>query len=66
MYALTVDRRRSRSEGLRVCDTLDAGPNVHCVCVASDADELGERIVQLPGVERVLRASVGGGAEVSA
>ncbi len=58
--------RRWRSEGLRVCYTLDAGPNVHCVCVASDADELGERIVQLPGVERVLRASVGGGAEVSA
>lgn len=58
--------RRWRSEGLRVCYTLDAGPNVHCICVADDADEIGARILQLPGVERVLRASVGGGAEVSA
>lgn len=56
--------RRWRSEGLRVCYTLDAGPNVHCICLAEDADEIESRLGRLPGVQGVLRAATGGGAVV--
>lgn len=56
--------RRWRSEGLRVCYTLDAGPNVHCICLAEDADEIEARLGQVEGVQGVLRAKTGGGAVV--
>jgi diphosphomevalonate decarboxylase len=56
--------RRWRSEGLSVCYTLDAGPNVHCLTTAQDADEIERRVTALSGVQRVLRAPVGGGAVV--
>lgn len=58
--------RRWRSEGLRVCYTLDAGPNVHCICLAEDADEIEARLGQVAGVQGVLRATTGGGAVVIA
>lgn len=56
--------RRWRSEGLSVCYTLDAGPNVHCLTTAQDADEIQRRVSALDGVQTVLRAPVGGGASV--
>jgi diphosphomevalonate decarboxylase len=56
--------RRWRAEGLRVCYTLDAGPNVHCICVAEDADEIERRVTKLKGVQGSLRAQAGGGAVV--
>jgi len=58
--------RRWRSEGLSVCYTLDAGPNVHCLTTAQDADEIERRVRGLPGVQNALRARVGGGATVVA
>ncbi len=36
--------RQWRAEGLRVCYTLDAGPNVHCICVRKDAEQVSERL----------------------
>jgi len=56
--------RRWRSEGLRVCYTLDAGPNVHCICLAEDANEIEARLGQVAEVQGVLRATTGGGAVV--
>lgn len=56
--------RRWRSEGLAVCYTLDAGPNVHCLTTAREADEIERRVRGLSGVQNVLRAPVGGGAVV--
>ena len=58
--------RRWRSEGLSVCYTLDAGPNVHCLTTAQDADEIERRVRALAGVQNALRARVGGGATVVA
>ncbi len=58
--------RRWRSEGLSVCYTLDAGPNVHCLTTAQDADEVERRVRSLAGVQNALRARVGGGATVVA
>ncbi|MCY4464380.1 MAG: diphosphomevalonate decarboxylase [Chloroflexi bacterium] len=49
-------------EGLRVCYTLDAGPNVHCICAADDAQTVADRLSDLSPDIDILRSGVGGGA----
>jgi diphosphomevalonate decarboxylase len=56
--------RQWRVEGLQVCYTLDAGPNVHCLCLKHDVDEVSQRLQKLSGIEGVLRASAGHGATI--
>lgn len=56
--------RRWRADGLSVCYTLDAGPNVHCICVASDAGTVVDGLKTMPGVEDVRVAQAGGPAIV--
>ena len=48
-----------RAEGLEVCYTIDAGPNVHCLCSKQHADHVEERLSQLPGVIELMRAFPG-------
>jgi diphosphomevalonate decarboxylase len=56
--------RQWRAEGLNVCYTLDAGPNVHCICTAEDAPEVARRIQSMAGVLEVLQAGAGGRAVI--
>lgn len=56
--------RRWRAEGLHVCSTLDAGPNVHCLCEAADAPEIESRLRAVTGVLDVRSAGPGPGARV--
>jgi diphosphomevalonate decarboxylase len=51
-----------RSAGLAVCYTLDAGPNVHCICISTDADTVRNRLQSLSGVVDVRTANAGGAA----
>ncbi|MDQ7024794.1 MAG: diphosphomevalonate decarboxylase [Anaerolineae bacterium] len=53
-----------RSEGLAVCYTLDAGPNVHCICISNDADTVRNRLQTLSGVIDVRVANAGGAAHI--
>ena len=53
--------RSWREEGVGVYFTLDAGPNVHCLCELADATEVERRLRNLAGVEDVLVSGVGGG-----
>jgi diphosphomevalonate decarboxylase len=53
-----------RGEGLEVCYTIDAGPNVHCICTAESALEIEKRLRKLSGVKRILTSGVGGSARV--
>ncbi|XWX05011.1 diphosphomevalonate decarboxylase [Aggregatilineales bacterium SYSU G02658] len=53
-----------RAAGLPVCYTLDAGPNVHCLCESSVVDELVTRLRQNDGILDIKQTSVGGGAVV--
>jgi diphosphomevalonate decarboxylase len=53
-----------RSEGLQVFYTIDAGPNVHCLCPTDDLAEVSARLMDLPGVKQVLTAPVGGAARL--
>ena len=48
-----------RRQGLQACFTLDAGPNVHVICPAGQADSVEEQLSQVEGVMQVLKASVG-------
>ena len=58
--------RELRAEGLRVCYTLDAGPNVHCICVRDDMDAVRSALAQMSDVSDVITATVGGAAQVIA
>jgi diphosphomevalonate decarboxylase len=49
-----------RENGLPVFYTLDAGPNVHVICLASGVDQVITRLNQIPGILKVLTAHPGG------
>ncbi len=51
-----------REEGLEVCYTLDAGPNVHCICNRNDAAEVSRRLRDISGVKDIKSAGAGKGA----
>lgn len=57
-------RQWREADGLNVCYTLDAGPNVHCICLAKDAEAVRDRLQALPGVTGVLSGGPGGGAMI--
>jgi diphosphomevalonate decarboxylase len=53
-----------RSQGLPVYYTIDAGPNVHCLCEHTDAERVRHRLERLEGVQRVRVACPGEGARL--
>ena len=53
-----------RAEGHEVCYTIDAGPNVHCLCTNDHADTIEGRLRRLPGVVKLLRAHPGDSARI--
>jgi len=61
--------RAWRADGLAVAFTIDAGPNVHCLCPAESASKVETlvraRSLRSAGVERVLTSSVGGPAHLA-
>lgn len=56
---------RWRKEGLPVCYTLDAGPNVHVICAHEASGEIKSRLEGVPGVSKVLKAEPGGPARLT-
>jgi diphosphomevalonate decarboxylase len=56
---------RWRKEGLHVCYTIDAGPNVHCICTSESAPEIQARLSNLQGVNRVLSSKPGGACRIT-
>ncbi len=51
--------RARRADGLAVAFTIDAGPNVHCICLAESSSQVEHLVRAIPGVERVLVSSIG-------
>jgi diphosphomevalonate decarboxylase len=56
--------RQWRAEGVPVCYTVDAGPNVHVICPESEAHSVEKLLREIKGVEKVLVARAGGPAKV--
>lgn len=56
--------RAWRVEGIPACYTVDAGPNVHVICPATEAHVVEKRLREIPGVENVLVARAGGPAKI--
>jgi len=53
-----------RAGGLPVGYTVDAGPNVHCLCPAEAAPEVARRLREELGVSQLLTAAPGSGARL--
>ena len=53
--------RRLRADGLDVCATIDAGPNVHVLCIAAHARQVQEALAEVPGVRMIIADNVGDG-----
>jgi diphosphomevalonate decarboxylase len=53
-----------RREGMPVCFTIDAGPNVHAICEKDYQEPVEARLRQIPGVQDVFVAPPGGPAHV--
>lgn len=56
--------RELRSDGLPVCYTLDAGPNVHCICPSEHSEKLSGELRALDHVAELLHATPGGPARL--
>lgn len=56
--------RQWRGEGLQACYTVDAGANVHVICLEAEAQTVNKRLREIAGVEDVLVARAGGAAHV--
>ncbi len=56
--------RDARKKGLAACSTIDAGPNVHVICLRAAGDEVTKLVENIPGVQEVRKARVGGPAEI--
>ncbi|MBN1304598.1 MAG: diphosphomevalonate decarboxylase [Anaerolineales bacterium] len=53
-----------RSEGLPVCYTIDAGPNVHVLCPQEYVETTANRLRTVDGVQEVLVSKTGGPAKL--
>ncbi|WP_299024233.1 diphosphomevalonate decarboxylase [uncultured Thermanaerothrix sp.] len=53
-----------RREGIAAFYTLDAGPNVHVICLPEHAESIQRRLRDFPGVREVIVAQVGGPARL--
>lgn len=56
--------REWRASGLPVGYTVDAGANVHVLCLGEYAKDVEKRLREIPSVRDVLLAGVGGAAKV--
>ena len=56
--------RNWRGQGIPVGYTLDAGPNVHVICLSSDYEKIKHNLEQMSFIQRVIIAKPGSGAVV--
>lgn len=53
-----------REGGIAVCFTIDAGPNVHVICLDSEKEEVKLKLNALKSVKSILECTPGGGARI--
>ncbi len=60
--AVMAQVRSLRAQGVAVCYTVDAGPNVHCLCLPEAESSVREGLADLSFQIGILRAAPGPGA----
>ena len=58
--------RQWRADGIPVCYTVDAGPNVHVICPTAEAQIVEKGLREIQGVQNILVAPAGGAAKLVA
>jgi diphosphomevalonate decarboxylase len=53
-----------RANGIPVCYTMDAGPNVHVITTTDYSEEIHQKLASLRGIKQIFKASVGGKARL--
>ncbi len=53
-----------RKNGIPVCYTIDAGPNVHVICESTHQDQVQKLLREMPGVKEVILSGPGGPAQL--
>ena len=53
-----------REAGIAVCFTIDAGPNVHVICLESEKEAIKSKLNSLESVKSILECTPGGGARL--
>jgi diphosphomevalonate decarboxylase len=56
--------RNWRTQGIPVCYTLDAGSNVHVICLSSGLEKIKHNLEQIDFIQRLIIARPGSGARV--
>lgn len=56
--------RQWRAEGMQVCYTVDAGPNIHVICREAEAQSIEQKLRVIQGISNVLVARPGGPARI--
>jgi diphosphomevalonate decarboxylase len=56
--------REWRANDVPVCYTLDAGPNIHCLCLPDAVETVRSGLLEMSGVKQVYTAGVGGPARL--
>lgn len=59
---MTAIRDWRETDGLQACYTLDAGPNVHCICIRKDAEEVKSRLESMSEEVDIRVSPAGRGA----
>lgn len=54
----------ARHAGLQVFYTIDAGPNVHCLCLPDHMEAIRARLQEVPGVLEIIRSGPGEHARI--
>jgi diphosphomevalonate decarboxylase len=62
--ALMLAVQKWREQGLDVCYTVDAGPNVHCLCTLESSAAVEQMLAEVRGVEEILKTKPGSGARL--
>jgi diphosphomevalonate decarboxylase len=53
-----------RESGIPVCFTIDAGPNVHVICLKSEVEKVKRKLNTLERVKSILECTPGGGTRI--
>ena len=64
LAVMNAVRQWREADGIQVCSTLDAGPNVHCICAKDDAEAVKTRLGELSDAIEIIAAAAGPGAFV--